>query len=83
MSSADTMSDSLPWRSAMRRLILAGATIGEVMSSPSIPPAASASASPSVAQQIPSAPESSWRRAICTLLWVFAWGRTETPCSAA
>ena len=83
MSSAATMSDSWSRRSAMRRLILAGATMGEVMSSPSIPPAASASASPSVAQQMPSAPASSWRRAICTLLWVFAWGRTATPCSAA
>ena len=83
MSSAVTMSDSLSRRSAMRRRTLAGATTGEVMSSPSIPPAASASASPSVAQQMPSAPASSWRRAICTLLCVFAWGRMATPCSAA
>ena len=83
MSSATTMSDSLPWRSVMRRAILAGATTGEVTSSPSIPPAASASASPSVAQQMPSAPASSWRFAICTLLWVLAWGRRATPRSAA
>ena len=41
-------------------------TSGEVMCTPGMPAAAITSASPSVAQQMPSAPAATWRRAIAS-----------------
>ena len=49
----------------------------------SIPPSASASASPSLAQHTPTAPAAIWRRAMSTLLCVLAWGRRATPARRA
>ena len=49
---------------------------GAVSSRWSRPPAASASASPSLAQHKPTAPASIWRRPIATDLWVLACGRS-------
>ena len=52
----------------------------------SMPPSTSVSASSSLATVIPTAPASSWRRAMATDLWVLKWGRSATPparaCSA-
>ena len=48
----------------MRRAIFGSVTCGEVMWMPGMPPCTIASASPKVAQQMPSAPASTWRRAM-------------------
>lgn len=48
-----------------------------------IPPSARALASPSLAQQKPTAPAASCSLAMSTLLWVLAWGRSLIPFSAA
>src|SRR4051812_18392804 len=47
------------------------------------PPAANTSASPTVATVSPTAPRSSWRRAISGHLWVFACGRRARPFARA
>src|SRR5690606_20919959 len=57
--------------------------IGEVSRIGPTPATASASASPSLAQQMPAAPASSCRRAIAAHLWLFACGRTAIPAAAA
>ena len=69
--------------SATSRCDAGSPTTGEVISSPSIPSSASASASPSLAQQTPSAPAAICRRAMSALLWVLACGRSFSPAPAA
>ncbi len=59
--------------------MLAGCTTGDVTSTPGNPARTITSASPIVAQQIPTAPASTCRRAMRTDLWVFACGRSRTP----
>ena len=63
----------------MSRAIFASVTCGEVMCTPATPPRTITSASPKVAQQMPSAPAAIWRRAIASDLCVLACGRSAMP----
>ena len=64
--SATAISPWAPVLRAARRRILPAAVIGEVTSTLSMPPPAMTSASPTVAQQTPSAPASTCRRAMAS-----------------
>jgi hypothetical protein len=66
--SMTTIRSSMRAFSAISRAIAGPVTTGEVSRTDPTPPAASASASPNLAQQTPTAPAAIWRRAISTLL---------------
>src|SRR6185437_8642744 len=67
----------------MSRATLGGATCGEVICTPGTPPATITSASPSVAQQMPSAPAAACISAMRRDLCVLACGRSATPTARA
>ncbi len=69
--------------SATSRSMACGVTTGEVMCRLSMPASPSASASPSLAQHTPSAPEAIWRRAMSADLWVLECGLRLTLCAFA
>src|SRR5262245_29392127 len=64
---------------ARRRAIFSGPTTSVVMRMLRMPAAAITSASPTLAQQMPTAPAAIWRRAISGHLCVFEWGRSFLP----
>ena len=63
----------------IRRPIFSGPTTSVVMSMLRMPAAAITSASPTLAQQMPTAPAAIWRRAISGHLWVLECGRIFFP----
>src|SRR5262250_1704501 len=62
-----------------RRRIFSGPTTSVVMRMLRMPAAAITSASPTLAQQMPTAPAAIWRRAISGHLCVLEWGRSFLP----
>ncbi len=65
--------------SSMARRILKGVTLAVVMRTRSTPCSIIASASLTLAVQIPTAPSAICRAAIAGVLWVFTWGRNPIP----